>query len=424
MNIVKTYGNYIKKYAGTRPDVSRKMIDVGLHLEKFRTEHFAPKEMPNAYRKLNTLGVKNTLFALEHPEQTIWSNLFAPVEIFQCFGLNALSMECLSSFLSGFTCEDYFIDQAEQRGIAPTLCSYHKDFIGAVNSGVIPKAAFAVTTSMICDGNINTFRYIEKNHPIHTYMIDVPNTYSEEAVSYLVTQLKELISTLEELTGKVFHMDELSAVLQRENQSKAYYQEFLELQKTRYYPSTLTLQMYMLFATHLNIGSEETLDLFRSFAEDIKNYPEFHGKRIVWVHLLPFYQETLKHYFNLGKDYQIQVTEMNLDYMDELDVNHPLEALATKMLNNLYNGPYERKAAMVAKLAREMNADGVINFCHWGCKQSSGGVFQLKEAMKKENIPLLVLDGDAMDRRNSHDGQIKTRLEAFLEVLDNQNGGN
>lgn len=29
--------------------------------------------------------------------------------------------------------------------------------------------------------------------------------------------------------------------------------------------------------------------------------------------------------------------------MDELDTTHPLEALATKMLNNLYNGPYEKK---------------------------------------------------------------------------------
>ena len=28
------------------------------------------------------------------------------------------------------------------------------------------------------------------------------------------------------------------------------------------------------------------------------------------------------------------------------------------------------------------------------------------------------LDGDGIDRRNSHDGQIKTRLEAFLEMLD------
>lgn len=42
------------------------------------------------------------------------------------------------------------------------------------------------------------------------------------------------------------------------------------------------------FATHLNIGTPETLDLFRSFAEDIKQYPKYDGTRIVWVHLLPF----------------------------------------------------------------------------------------------------------------------------------------
>ena len=38
------------------------------------------------------------------------------------------------------------------------------------------------------------------------------------------------------------------------------------------------------------------------------------------------------------------------------------------------------------------------------------------------NIPMLILDGDGIDRRNSHDGQIKTRLEAFLEMLENENG--
>ncbi len=31
---------------------------------------------------------------------------------------------------------------------------------------------------------------------------------------------------------------------------------------------------------------------------------------------------------------------------------------------------------------------------------------------------MLILDGDGIDRRNSHDGQIRTRLEAFLEMLD------
>lgn len=70
-----------------------------------------------------------------------------------------------------------------------------------------------------------------------------------------------------------------------------------------------------------------------------------------------FYQETLKHYFNLNRDYQIQCTEMNLDYMDELDTTHPLEALATKMLNNLYNGPYEK--------SKHGRKTGKRNACRW-----------------------------------------------------------
>ena len=31
---------------------------------------------------------------------------------------------------------------------------------------------------------------------------------------------------------------------------------------------------------------------------------------------------------------------------------------------------------------------------------------------------MLILDGDGIDRRNSHDGQIRTRLEAFLKMLE------
>ena len=31
---------------------------------------------------------------------------------------------------------------------------------------------------------------------------------------------------------------------------------------------------------------------------------------------------------------------------------------------------------------------------------------------------MLILDGDGVDLRNSHDGQIKTRLEAFLEMIE------
>ena len=104
--------------------------------------------------------------------------------------------------------------------------------------------------------------------------------------------------------------------------------------------------------------------------------------------------------------------------MEEMDAEHPFEALAKKIIRNLYNGSYAYKADAIASLCDRLHPDAVIYFCHWGCKQASGGSILLKEKMQEKQIPTLILDGDGIDKRNSHDGQIKTRLEAFLEMLD------
>lgn len=413
----------MKKNVDEHPDKVFSMFQLGLKYEELHRKYFPDKQVPKGYQKLNQLAIEKTRKALKHPESYAWTNLFAPVEILQCFGLNCVSMECLSSFISGFKIEDAFIDYAENHGIASTLCSYHKNFIGAVSAGIIPKPAYAVTTSMICDGNINTFRYLAEKEKVDTYLLDIPHEYSKESVAYVTDQLKEMIGGMEQKFGKKFDMEELKAIIRRENESKREFHEFLKKAKYKSYPSTMTLQLFMLFATHLNIGSPEVLEIFKLMNREIDTYPEFGGKKIFWVHLLPYYQETLQQYMNLSSEYQIQCTDFNLDYTDELDEDHPLEALAEKMLLNIYNGSFERKVEMISDMVKRFGSDAVIHFCHWGCKQSAGGVMLLKEEMKKQNIPMLVLDGDAMDRRNSHDGQIKTRLEAFLEMIRNLEGG-
>ena len=165
------------------------------------------------------------------------------------------------------------------------------------------------------------------------------------------------------------------------------------------------------------IGTREFLELIRFMNQEIRTYPRFQGKKILWIHLLPFYQESLQQYFNGSRDYQIIASDIILDYMEELDVKRPFHALARKIIHNLYNGSYGHKARMVERLADRLQPDAVIQFCHWGCKQSSGGSVLLKERMQARGIPMLILDGDGIDRRNSHDGQIKTRLEAFLEMI-------
>ena len=417
MDAIKTYGKFIKQYSESHPAVSRRMIDVGLRLEQARVRFLSDKRMPLAYRELNALAVKMIRKGLANPRETAWTNLFSPVEILQCFDLNCLSLEAISSFVSGFTIEEHFINLAEGAGIAPTLCSYHKCFLGGMLSGVLPVPKLATTTSTVCDANFNTFRLAGQKTGLPLFYLDIPAEESPSSVQYTVQQLKDLISFLEEHTGKKFDIDRLREMLHRENLSHKHYLRYYREKKTRFYPTTLTLQMYELFASHLSIGSEESLHFYRSLDKEIREYPEFQGKRLWWVHLLPFYHPILKDALNFSDSYQIQGFEMNLDYTKELDVDHPLEALALKMIRNLYNRPFKAKQDFVVKAAKALNCDGAIHFCHWGCKQSIGGVTLIKDAFDRAGIPMLILDGDGIDRRNDMPGQIKTRLEAFLEVL-------
>jgi benzoyl-CoA reductase/2-hydroxyglutaryl-CoA dehydratase subunit BcrC/BadD/HgdB len=41
----------------------------------------------------------------------------------------------------------------------------------------------------------------------------------------------------------------------------------------------------------------------------------------------------------------------------------------------------------------------------------------VRDAMRERGIPTLVLDGDGADVRNYSEGQTRTRLEAFIEML-------
>ncbi len=420
MDLLKVYGDLIRGQNEKNPDRARLLVRLGLALKNFQETCLGTKGLPKPYEKLFVSSVNSVRRALRHPERSVWTNIFGPVEIFQCLGLQGISLEALSTFLTGFRIEDYLIDTAESSGMAPTLCSYHRCFLGGVINGLLPAPACSVTTSTVCDGNLNTFRYASEMRGIRMRLLDVPHTFSAEGEKYLADQLREMTADLEELVQRQLQMDELREVIHRENESRRYYREFLEAVKEICYPNTLTLNTCMLFATHLNIGTEEILSFFREMAEDVNNYAPYTGSRIMWIHLQPIYDDVMKSIFNLSQDNNIQLYDFNLDYMETMDEEHPFEALARKMICNQYNGDYSRKLRFIEECMDEYRPDGIIHYCHWGCKQSAGGVFHLKKAAAERGLPMLILDGDAIDRRNTSEGQMKTRTEAFLEMLKNR----
>ena len=151
--------------------------------------------------------------------------------------------------------------------------------------------------------------------------------------------------------------------------------------------------------------------------EEIDLFPAIDQKRILFLHIPPYAEPTLRDYFNDSDRIGISVWDFDLDYTEMLDTAHPLEALADKMLLNIYNGDYSRKSDAITEMIRKYDPDGVIGFCSWGCRQSAGGIQLMKKKVLELEKPMLILDGDDVDRRNCPDGQIKTRFEAFLEEL-------
>ena len=420
MGIADKYIDYVKASTIKDPSGSWGKILMGFKANKLRTKLLPDKELARGYGRLEAMMMSFVADSLSRPKSYVWGNIFAPSEVIRCFGLNTLSIECLSCYLGGYHLEDYFIDFAQNEGIAPTLCSYHKTFVGAMDSGAVPAPDYAVTTSLSCDGNLNTFRYLEKKKGVPFSFLDVPYGDDQDSVDYLAEQLRAFAKELEKRTGRPFEEQKLKKILETENETRRELIRFMELQREHYYPGELISQLYLMMGMHLLIGTEEFLELIRFMVKDIQKYPRFTGKKILWVHLLPFYQETLQKYFNENPEYQIIASDITLDSREDLDPARPFHALAKKIIHNLYNGSYSYKADMVASLAERLTPDAVIQFCHWGCKQSSGCSLLLKEKLQEMGIPMLILDGDGIDRRNSHDGQIRTRLEAFLEMIEEE----
>jgi len=104
----------------------------------------------------------------------------------------------------------------------------------------------------------------------------------------------------------------------------------------------------------------------------------------------------------------------------DIDPDRPYESMARRLVASSFNGSGDNRIAAARSMARALRADGAVVFCHWGCKQTMGLSALMKRELEADGFPTLILNGDGCDRSNSSDGQVATRLSAFLELLEGQ----
>lgn len=344
-----------------------------------------------------------------------WASLFFPCEFLHAASLVPFYPEIAAGLVTALGFPLLPLKAAEKAWFSQDLCSYHRLSVGMSLLGFFPRPDFLFATSSICQGTVPFFETLRELFRVPLFVVDVPKAFTRETVEYVAEQLKDISQDLEKNHHVLFSWDRPFSL---SNRTREIFWEIECLRKRKDHmlcPPTKNLDYLPYYYEFL--GREESLYFAEKLLEEVRNAQRLLPHRLVWLHLKPFYRSNLVpllEELGLGVAFE----EFASLFPEELSPREPFLSLSRKILwssETLSDGKGRLKN--ILRILREYEAQGAIQFNQWGCRQSQGMNALLRETLKKEGYPVLFLDGDHLDKRHNSQEQIRTRLEAFREML-------
>ncbi len=421
-----TVGSYIGRTAEHHPKISRAYLRTAFTADLWYKKVHHIRGLSHAKQYLKCICEENIIKALSRPDKSVMVSLFVPCEPLIAMGLNGFGVESFSSYVSGAHAQQTFLEKAESTGIPETLCSYHKVFLGAAQLGVMPKPRYIISTNVACDANQITFRELAGQFGVPHFKIDVPYRQNEESVTYVADQLHNMTAFIEEQEHRSLTVGMLRETMTHTARTAENYDRLLTLSADRYLAGDLTAELQATFISHMLLGTVEAEKYTELALKEIRKQPAGRGINILWLHTIPYRSEHVSRRLSNNPDVHITACDMAYESLIPADINNPYESMARRLVYSPFNGPIGHRIDTALQKAKQIRADGIVYFCHWGCKATLGGAALVKRELEAAGYPTLVLDGDACDPRNAGEGQITTRMDAFIEMLKqhkNRSGG-
>lgn len=436
--VIDTFGATVTGLVDTKPQLTASLLRKAFELKRFQTRHIPERTQLENGKMGSRICLEGVTDALEHPDRAVLTSIFLPTEIFQAMGLLPLVAEALADFITGAHAEEGFVRSAEQRGIPETYCSYHKILLGAAAARVLAPPRLIANCSVACDANNTTFKWLARELKSPHVYIDVPYEYDEDSCTYVADQFRELARIAQETYQRKLDEDVLVELVARTQQTLGAMARTLPARRGRYLANDMGLEMQEALALHLSLGTTDTLEMAQQTLRDLEHAEKLEGLSLVWMHAAPYFSFALQQMIDTTQAAQITASDMCFNQVS-LDDWHrspdgswehdptmaawvhgpdkPWEAMAERVIKNTFNGPAQRRVERIRTLAEITGADGVVCFCHWGCKETMGASQLTKRELEAIGVPVLVLDGDGCHRANNAEGQAATRMGAFLEML-------
>ena len=254
-------------------------------------------------------------------------------------------------------------------------------------------------------------------------MIHIPQRTDQRGVDYLADQLRQMVAFVEHQTGEPLDPARLGRSMELTNQARELLVEVYRLLQARPGPARRRDLFNFGLVIALLLGSQTAVEIARTYRDELAVRVEqgvagVPGERVrlLWLQNRIQFRSPVEQLFEQAGA-AVVVDELNSITWDPIDPARPYEGLARRMLSLPLCGPVERRIQLLQRLARDHAVDGAVNPCHWGCRQGTGARGLIEHGLRQVDVPVLNLEVDCVDPRNFAPGQLATRIEAFVELL-------
>jgi len=399
-----------------RPELIRRM------LEKSRTDDVDPTYLSGSIsRGMHLVRLLYKAFAERQP--VAWINVFTPPELIFGCGYIPFWLDGSGGFSGWIEMTEVF-EHADSTLPSRDICTFLRAAVGGAMMNLFPRPHMVACTSHLCEGGPKIAKLAADSVGAEFCLLDVPAATSDELVEYVAAQLERLAHRLCEVSGSEFDIDRLREAIELSNRARVHFLEVYKMRK--HIPVPVTGSQFIGMGLMYPWGTKIGVNIASSLRDEIagrvaSNAPALEGGekyRLLWLHLRPIFETDIMAHLEQHMRALIVVDTMGQAWWSEMDAREPFRALATKILSNPELQSVEKRIERILRLAKEYNVDGVVHFLQWGCRWNSGQSSVFKEALGRTGLPFLALDGDAVDKRATPHGQIFTRLEGFVELLE------
>ncbi len=392
------------------------------------------KEFSKQLTKKYYEGAKH---AHEQGKFIAYTTAVSPAELFYAHDVIPIYPENHSVMMITHRMTAELSESIERKGYTSHLCAYARSDLGYRELrkspiGGIPDPDFLLACNAQCFTLTKWFEVLSRRYQVPLFVFDTPQFIRdkrarEEIIKYVIEQIYEMIEALEELTGKKFDFDRLREVLEYSRQASILYKAYLDM--AAYKPSPISIfdaLINMAITVYLR-GTPEAVKFYKLLIDETMEKKVKKGigaipnerYRLYWENLPIWFK--FRDHFNLLASYgAVILTSLYVHaWSYDFDPSDPVRTLAENYASVFSNVELEERAEMALDLFQRYSLNGNLMFLNRSCKAVSFAVHELRDIItKKTGVPALVFESDMGDPRFYSESQIRTRIEAYLETLD------